>query len=82
LAGDEVGILHGLAGSAFAEVVDRGNRDHQISRGIGGVGDEDQIRASGPLAVRGLLDDADEALAFAATLAPVADAAFVTAAAS
>src|SRR6185369_17730062 len=60
LVGDEVGVLNGLAGGAFAEVVDGGECNDQISLGIGGVGDEDEVGAGGPLGVRRFVGDADK----------------------
>src|SRR5262245_28114344 len=57
LAGHEICILHGLPGGAFAEVVDGTQGDDQVPLGIGEVGDEDQIRPGGPLAVRGFVRD-------------------------
>src|SRR5215210_1527119 len=42
-AAHQVGILHGLAGCAFAEVIDGAKRDDNSSLGVGGVGDESEI---------------------------------------
>src|SRR5437660_451774 len=60
LAGDQVGVLDGLAGCAFAEVVDGTQGDDEVTGGVGGVGDVDEVGAGGPLGVRGLVGDANE----------------------
>jgi hypothetical protein len=57
---DQVRVLHRLAGSSLAEIVDRGHRDHQVAPWIGRIADEREVRASSLFGLRRLFGHPDE----------------------